>query len=186
MSRLRFVLAAALVGACDAAVYDKTGETLISIDSGYADVQERGATVMGVDQYTSQHVFESLPDGGRVLLERDDGTDTAAVRAIRAHMRQIERAFRAGDFSAPFKVHAQEVPGTRVMAAAVRPPRGRPRKAQAVEAQRSFGTTASVQRETQIGRCCSSTIRISHTWVLRPMCTGVAVPVTTPSFFARM
>lgn len=96
--------------------YDKPGEKLKADDSGYAGVQDRGASVMGVDQYTSQHVFESLPDGGRIVLERDDLTDTAAVRAIQAHMRDIERAFRAGDFNAPFQVHALVVPGTGVMA----------------------------------------------------------------------
>lgn len=86
-------------------------------DSAFAGVQRRGATVMGVDQYTSQHVFESLPDGGRIVLERDDSSDTAAIRTIRAHMRHIASDFRDGNFSKPFQVHAQEVPGARVMAA---------------------------------------------------------------------
>lgn len=72
---------------------------------------------MGVDQYTSAHVFEDLPDGGRVVLDRTDASDTAAITKIRAHMRDIEAAFRAGDFSKPFAVHAQTVPGTAVMAA---------------------------------------------------------------------
>ena len=78
-------------------------------------MQQRGAHVMGVDQYTSAHVFEDLPDGGRVVLDRDDPGDSAAIAAIRAHMRDIEAAFRAGDFSKPFQVHAQQVPGTDVM-----------------------------------------------------------------------
>lgn len=51
-------------------------------DSAFAAVQSRGAAVMGVDQYTSAHVFEDLPDGGRIVLERKDATDSAAVRAI--------------------------------------------------------------------------------------------------------
>ncbi|HKC42096.1 MAG TPA: hypothetical protein VKC15_21315 [Gemmatimonadales bacterium] len=80
-------------------------------------MQTRGAHVMGVDQYTSAHVFEDLPDGGRVVLERDDAVDTVAIAMIRAHLRDIETAFRAGDFTKPFEVHAQTVPGTGVMAA---------------------------------------------------------------------
>jgi hypothetical protein len=72
---------------------------------------------MGVNQYTSQHVFEDLPDGGRVVLERDDASDTAAIRTIRSHMRDIETAFRQGNFAAPGLVHAREVPGTDVMSA---------------------------------------------------------------------
>jgi hypothetical protein len=84
-------------------------------DTSFAEVQRRGATVMGVDQYTSKHVFEDLPDGGRVVLDREDASDTVAIRTIRAHMRDIEAAFRKGDFAAPGLVHAREVPGTRVM-----------------------------------------------------------------------
>ncbi|HEY3221793.1 MAG TPA: hypothetical protein VGJ80_13765 [Gemmatimonadales bacterium] len=78
-------------------------------------MQSRGAQVMGVDQYTSAHVFEDLPDGGRVVLERDDPANTVAIATIRAHMRDIQAAFRAGDFTKPFQVHAQAVPGTAVM-----------------------------------------------------------------------
>ncbi len=78
-------------------------------------MQSRGAHVMGVDQYTSAHVFEDLPDGGRVVLERDDPADTAAIAAIRRHLREIAASFRAGDFTKPFQVHAQTVPGTAVM-----------------------------------------------------------------------
>jgi len=81
----------------------------------FSAMQSRGAHVMGVDQYTSAHVFEDLPDGGRVVLERDDLTDTAAIAAIRGHMREIAASFRAGDFTKPFQVHAQTVPGTAVM-----------------------------------------------------------------------
>jgi len=72
---------------------------------------------MGVNQYTSRHVFEDLPDGGRVVLDRDDASDTAAIRTIRSHMRDIEAAFRQGNFAAPGLVHAREVPGTDVMSA---------------------------------------------------------------------
>jgi hypothetical protein len=71
---------------------------------------------MGVDQYTSAHVFEDLPDGGRVVLDREDATDSAGIATIRQHMRDIAAAFRAGDFTKPFQVHAQKVPGTAVMA----------------------------------------------------------------------
>jgi len=85
-------------------------------DSAFAGVQSRGADVMGVDQYTSAHVFESLPDGGRIILERPSEGDHADITTIRAHMREIATAFSRGDFTAPGMVHAQEVPGTAVMA----------------------------------------------------------------------
>jgi hypothetical protein len=86
-------------------------------DSAFTTTQERGKEVMGVDQYTSAHVFEDLPDGGRIVLDRADAGDTAGIATIRAHMRQIATDFRDGDFSKPFAVHAVEVPGTKAMAA---------------------------------------------------------------------
>ena len=86
-------------------------------DSAFAAVQARGAAVMGVDQYTSAHVFEDLPDGGRIVLQRKDTSDSAGVATIRAHMRSIADAFAKGDFSAPGMVHMTAVPGTGVMAA---------------------------------------------------------------------
>lgn len=86
-------------------------------DADFAAMQERGRMVMGVDQYTSAHVFEDLPDGGRVVLDRDSPADTSGVATIRLHMRDIAAAFQAGDFTKPFQVHAQAVPGTAVMQA---------------------------------------------------------------------
>ena len=83
----------------------------------FMEMQARGEQVMGVNQYTSAHVFEDLPDGGRVILERADSADTAAIKTIRVHMRDIATAFRAGDFTKPFEVHAQTVPGTAGMTA---------------------------------------------------------------------
>jgi hypothetical protein len=82
-------------------------------------MQERGRMVMGVDQYTSAHVFEDLPDGGRIVLDREGkgATDASGVATIRLHMRDIATSFRAGDFTKPFQVHAQIVPGTAVMTA---------------------------------------------------------------------
>jgi hypothetical protein len=85
-------------------------------DSAFAALQQRGAGVMGVDQYTSTHQFASLRDGGTIALERDAG-DTAGVRTIREHLRRITQAFAEGDFSASTAVHAQAVPGVNVMRA---------------------------------------------------------------------
>jgi hypothetical protein len=70
---------------------------------------------MGVDQYSSSHRFESLPDGGRITLERN-GNDSAGAARIRSHMRMIAQAFQRGDFALPGFVHDRDVPGTAVMA----------------------------------------------------------------------
>ena len=85
-------------------------------DSAFHAMQQRGRVAMGVDQYTSFHRFEPAADGGRVVLVRDS-TDAAGVHAIREHLKGIARAFSAGDFQTPGFVHAQTVPGTRVMTA---------------------------------------------------------------------
>lgn len=84
-------------------------------DSAFAATQQRGKQVMGVDQYSATHVFEDLPDGGRIILQRD-ATDPLDERTIRTHMRDIAKRFSAGDFSLPGIVHGTEVPGTAVMA----------------------------------------------------------------------
>ncbi len=99
----------------DAVVPGIAGSPRTGTDSAFAGVQQRGAQVMGVDQYTSAHVFESLPDGGRIILERPDVADSVGIATIREHMRTIATAFARGDFAAPGLVHAQQVPGTDVM-----------------------------------------------------------------------
>ena len=99
-----------MIAGCSAGTKNDPGA-----DSSFAKVQRRGAVVMGVDQYTSQHVFESLPDGGRIVLQRADNDPTGEA-TIRAHMRTIAESFRRGDFTFPGVVHSmQDVPGTVVM-----------------------------------------------------------------------
>lgn len=86
-----------------------------SADSAFSQVQSRGHQAMGVDQYTSQHRFGSLPDGGRITLQRN-ADDSAGTAQIRQHMQTIALAFQRGDFALPGFVHDREVPGTAVMA----------------------------------------------------------------------
>ncbi len=85
-------------------------------DTAFAEMQKRGQMAMGVDQYTSAHKFDITPEGGRIELQRDK-PDSLGVAQIRAHMRLIQHAFEAGDFSTPAFVHMRDMPGTAVMAA---------------------------------------------------------------------
>jgi hypothetical protein len=71
---------------------------------------------MGVNQYTSRHVFEPLSDGGRIALQRD-AADAEGTARIRRHMHEIALRFAGGDFTLPGFVHARVVPGTETMAA---------------------------------------------------------------------
>jgi hypothetical protein len=109
--------AALLVGACDKSPSAATvRRAAASNDTAFAGVQSRGQVAMGVDQYTSTHIFEPLPDGGRIELQRDD-QDSLGASQIQHHMRQIAASFAAGNFQLPGLVHARIVPGTEVMAA---------------------------------------------------------------------
>ena len=93
----------------------KNGAPPAKSDSSFASLQQRGETAMGVNQYTSQHVFEPLPDGGRIVLQRKEA-DSTGTETIRAHMRTIATAFANGDFAVPGFVHATtDVPGTAEM-----------------------------------------------------------------------
>ncbi|MFL5615076.1 MAG: hypothetical protein ACJ796_15530 [Gemmatimonadaceae bacterium] len=85
-----------------------------SHDSAFRATQERGRQAMGVDQYTSTHHFDALPDGGRIELQRDVDDSTGIAR-IRSHIREIAQAFKAGDFSTPAIVHMKDVPGAKTM-----------------------------------------------------------------------
>ncbi len=87
----------------------------IAQDSAYVALQQRGKMAMGVDQYESQHQFDILPNGGRIALEMKNN-DSLSIAQIRAHLKLIEHAFQAGDFSTPEFVHMRAMPGTDVMA----------------------------------------------------------------------
>jgi hypothetical protein len=86
----------------------------VAQDSAFTALQRRGKMAMGVDQYASQHQFDVLPNGGRIALEMK-GDDSLSIAQIRAHLKLIEHAFQAGDFSTPAFVHMRSMPGTDVM-----------------------------------------------------------------------
>ena len=88
---------------------------LAAQDTNFAAMQQRGKMAMGVDQSTSIHKFDDLANGGRIELQRERD-DTAGVRAIRAHLHNIARAFNIGDFSTPAFVHMKTLPGMATMA----------------------------------------------------------------------
>jgi hypothetical protein len=126
MRKLVVILTIAGVAACaapsselaesatDTAAVRAEAERREAVD-GFDALQERGAVGMGVDQYSSEHVFERSPNGGRIALWRE-ADDSAGVETIRAHMRDIAARFSAGDFSIPAFVHDGAVPGADAMA----------------------------------------------------------------------
>ena len=110
------LLISSCTGSPEAAETETARRAAAAGDAGFAATQARGGVAMEVDQYTSTHLFQPLPDGGRIELQRD-APDSAGRGRILAHMGRIAEAFVAGDFRIPGFVHAREVPGTGVMAA---------------------------------------------------------------------
>ncbi len=109
-SSRRFVLCALF------AITPCLSQRLAAQDSSFAALQARGKMAMGVDQYASAHQFDVTADGGRIALQMKND-DSLSVAQIRAHLKLIEHAFQAGDFSTPEFVHLRAMPGTAVMTA---------------------------------------------------------------------
>jgi len=80
-----------------------------------AEMNTRGAHVMGFSQETTTHHFVLTFDGGIIDVRANDLKDTAGRDEIRMHFRHIGQMFAKGDFSDPMLVHATNVPGTAVM-----------------------------------------------------------------------
>ncbi|HSJ08102.1 MAG TPA: hypothetical protein VK936_15460 [Longimicrobiales bacterium] len=112
---LILLMVIATPGGCTVDQTNDAADGTTATDTAFAALQTRGHRAMGVDQYTSTHLFDDLPDGGRIELQRDVD-DPEGVAVIRRHLQDIAAAFQAGDFSTPRAVHDRDVPGTDVMA----------------------------------------------------------------------
>ncbi|MGZ6164262.1 MAG: hypothetical protein ACXWLS_13095 [Myxococcaceae bacterium] len=77
----------------------------------HAQVDARGDHAMGFSHDRAAHHFVLTPDGGLIIAEARDPTDTATRDAIRGHFNHIARAFAAGDFALPYLIHARNPPG---------------------------------------------------------------------------
>ena len=84
------------------------------IDTAHAVIQQRGAEGAGAYQEASAQVFEQLPNGGVIELQRAYA-DSVGMRAVRTRLRAIAQAFATGDFAAPSSMNVSSVPGARVM-----------------------------------------------------------------------
>lgn len=82
----------------------------------HAQMNHRGAQVMGFDQDKTTHHFLLFEDGGAIDVSVKDAADKKNLDAIRAHLPHIAMKFGEGDFAAPALVHATNVPGTKELA----------------------------------------------------------------------
>ncbi|MGA9934049.1 MAG: hypothetical protein WBP83_02910 [Nitrososphaeraceae archaeon] len=78
-------------------------------------MMERGDIAMGFNQNKIAHDFTSIPTGGEIMITALDPNDTETTEQIKNHVLDIQKDFTKGNFSKPFFIHAEEVPGTKVM-----------------------------------------------------------------------
>jgi hypothetical protein len=90
-------------------------QSLSSSSSATMSMMERGDIAMGFNQNKIAHNFASNPTGGEIMITTLDPNDTGTAEQIKNHVLDIQRDFTKGNFSKPFFIHAEEVPGTKVM-----------------------------------------------------------------------
>ncbi len=76
---------------------------------------ERGNMAMGFNQSKIIHHFIATPSGGRIMIVALNSSDSDTIKQIRNHVVDIQRDFSQGNFTKPFFIHAQQVPGTKFM-----------------------------------------------------------------------
>ena len=114
-----FTAAFILVSACDASKRTQPlgapePMTAQQGDSAFKAMDQRHGEAVGEDPMALAHQFESQPDGGDIILERQIHDDMG-INQIRAHLLLIARSFSNGDFKIPGFVHDEPIPGTAVM-----------------------------------------------------------------------
>jgi len=111
MNPLRFLTSALVIAVCHATLSASPGQ------DPHAQMNHRGAAVMGFDQDKTAHHFYLYADGGAIDVSVKDAADTKNRDAIRAHLPHIATMFGAGDFDAPMLVHdSPKIPGIATLA----------------------------------------------------------------------
>jgi hypothetical protein len=76
---------------------------------------ERGVVAMGFNQSKISHQFKSTPTGGEIMITALNSSDIETIKQIKNHISLIQKEFSAGNFTKSFYIHAQDVPGTKLM-----------------------------------------------------------------------
>jgi hypothetical protein len=83
--------------------------------SSTMSMMERGDIAMGFNQNKIEHNFMSTSSGGAIVITALNINDTETIQQIKDHTLDIQKEFLQGNFTKPFFIHAEEVPGTKVM-----------------------------------------------------------------------
>jgi len=81
-----------------------------------SSMMERGNTAMGFNQTRIIHHFKATSTGGEIMIVAINENDTKTINEIRDHVKDIQYEFSQGNFTKPFFIHDQVVPGTQAMA----------------------------------------------------------------------
>ena len=76
---------------------------------------ERGNIAMGFNQNKIMHHFIATTTGGEIMIVALNNSDSDTTKQIRNHIADIQNEFSKGNFTKPFFIHAQQVPGTKLM-----------------------------------------------------------------------
>jgi hypothetical protein len=76
---------------------------------------QRGNVAMGFNQNKITHQFIPTPFGGEIIITALNASDKETINLIKNHVSEIQKEFSQGNFTRPFFIHAQQVPGTEVM-----------------------------------------------------------------------
>ena len=80
-----------------------------------AAMDHRGHQAMGFDQRKIRHTFTPTDRGGTIDIAALDARDAPTIAKIRTHLAEVAKLFKAGDFSKPVFIHAQDPPGADTM-----------------------------------------------------------------------
>ncbi len=83
--------------------------------SSMSSMLARGNTAMGFNQSKIMHHFIATPTGGEIMIVALNSSDNDTIKQIRNHVLDIQNEFSQGNFTKPFFIHAQQVPGTKLM-----------------------------------------------------------------------
>ena len=78
-------------------------------------MMQRGNLAMGFDQSKIAHEFSTTKSGGQIKITTLDEKDNNTINQIKSHTRDIQNDFTEGNFTKPFFIHAESVPGTDAM-----------------------------------------------------------------------
>jgi hypothetical protein len=78
-------------------------------------MMQRGNLAMGFDQTKIAHEFSPTEDGGQIKIIALDEKNNKTINQIKNHTRDIQSDFTKGNFTKPFFIHAESVPGTDAM-----------------------------------------------------------------------